>query len=352
MPVSRSGHLYCLLLIIIGCTSTGSHKSTEPDIIQSELSITKEPIVQIAEYIRHIYQDKDGHFWLGTNGYGVAHYDGDSISYYLKENGFNGFQITGIAEDTSKDIWFATDLGIVKYDWSVNSEGEKRFTNYHEHFGNMRFWSICADRKGNIWAGSVNDIYKFDGKRWTTLKLPYQTETKDEFISKATTWSISEDSKGNIWISTNGLGIYKYDGQNFTNYSTEDGLADDSVDVIMEDSKNNIWIGTRFGGVSRFDGKTFTNFNQQNGDIGNNEVCDIFEDSSGNIWMSSEGFGVYRYDGTSFTNYAKDQGLGISAVQDIYEDKNGRIWVGGGGGLYRFNFESGSFSNVTRNGPW
>ena len=71
---------------------------------------------QIAEYIRHIFQDKNGNLWFGTNGYGVAHYDGDSVSYFSNAQGFDGQQITGITEDLEKNIWFATDQGIVKYD--------------------------------------------------------------------------------------------------------------------------------------------------------------------------------------------------------------------------------------------
>ena len=130
----------------------------------------------------------------------------------------------------------------------------------------------------------------------------------------------------------------------------EDGLIDNSVDVIMEDSNQFIWFGTRHGGVSRFDGTTFRNYNQSEGSIANNEVCHIMEDSKGRIWLSSEGYGVYRFDGMAFSNYSQDDGLGVRAVQAIYEDSKGRIWAGGGGGLYRL--ENDSFINVTKNGLW
>ena len=107
---------------------------------------------QIAEYIRNIFQDKYGNLWFGTNGYGVAHYDGDSVSYFSTAQGFNGYQITGITEDNEKSIWFATDQGVVKYDYSSNNKGEKHFTNYSDQkfFGGQRFWSIFADSEGNI----------------------------------------------------------------------------------------------------------------------------------------------------------------------------------------------------------
>ena len=37
---------------------------------------------QIAEYIRNIYQDKNGNFWFGTNNYGLAHFNGEKLTYF------------------------------------------------------------------------------------------------------------------------------------------------------------------------------------------------------------------------------------------------------------------------------
>ncbi|MEM9258235.1 MAG: two-component regulator propeller domain-containing protein [Bacteroidota bacterium] len=345
---------WLLLLTLISFAACNGQEDAS-----SKIQVSKEPPTvpntppgpEIAGYVRNIFQDKNGGYWFGTNGYGVAHYDGERVAYYSNAQGFGGQQITGIAEDQEQNIWFATDQGLVKYGWSSDEEGEKRFTNYSGwQFGDQRFWSVTADSKGNVWGGTVKGVYRFDGITWKPFKLPYPEEVKGDFITKATTWSILEDREGNMWFSTNGYGAFKYDGQSFTQYTEEDGLTDNHVDQILEDSKGNIWFGTRFGGVSRFDGEQFVNYSQRDGIIGNDEVCVIFEDKAGNIWFSSEGYGVYRYDGESFTNFSEAQGLMVRAVQTIYEDAAGQLWAGGGGGLYRYDGES--FVNVTREGPW
>ena len=347
-----------LFLCLASCTGLGKsnaesqqNSSTLVPKIESETKNMVDDEKQIADYIRNIFQDKNGHFWFGTNGYGVAHYNGDSIVYFSNVQGFNGQQVTGIAEDANQNIWFSTDQGVVKLEWLKNEDRDKQFINFtdEKYFGGKRFWSIFVDRKNNVWAGASVGIFKYDGEKWQPFELLYPLDMKGEFITKETSWSISEDKSGNIWFSTNGYGAVKYDGQSFAQYAEKDGLTDNSVDQILVDSKDNIWFATRYGGVSRFDGNTFTNFTA-NDSIGNNEVCAIFEDTKGNIWMSSEGYGVYRYDGISFTNYSQAQGLQVLAVQTIFEDKEGRIWVGGGGGLYRFTGDS--FLNVTINGPW
>ena len=271
------------------------------------------PDNQIAGYVRHIFEDKNGQLWFGTNGYGVVHYTGDSVTYYSIAQGFGGQQITGIAEDLEKNLWFATDQGVVKYDWSMTDNGGLKFINFpsHVHFNGQRFWSISTDIKGNIWAGAERDIFQFDGKKWKTFALPYPEIISGNFITGGTTWSILEDRDGNYWFSTNGHGVYKYDGNEFTQYAKIHGLAGNSVNDILEDRNGNIWLATRDGGVSRFDGENFVNYTYKDS-IGNDEVCVIYEDKAGNIWMSSEGYGVYRYNRKSFTNFSIEQGLGVS----------------------------------------
>lgn len=366
--------IFPLLFILIFFTAcSGQEKSQEKAREKIQLSkasptfsgIPSHP--QISAYIRHIFQDKNGNFWFGTNGDGVVHYDGNSLYYFSNAQGFDGHQITGITEDNEKNIWFSTNQGIVKYDWSTNKKGGKRFTNYSDpkYFGGQRFWSIYTDSKNNIWAGSVRGIFRFNGINWVPFELPYPEELIGEFLTDGTSCSILEDSAGNLWFGTRGFGVFKYDlsaeeegGNKFTQYTKKDGLADNEVFGICEDRNGNIWFGTSYGGLSFFNGVHFVNYTQFNSNIGNNEICIIYKDKAGNIWFSSEGFGVYRFDPSdllrtdskSFTNFSEKQGLGVKAVQSIFEDKEGRFWVGGGDGLYQYDGKS--FFNVTKNGPW
>lgn len=356
MPLVHQNHLILcvVLLLVMSCkqvpTSAVLHTTLPPT--------TTEQAAPIAEYIRNILQDKNGHLWFGTNGLGTAHYDGESISYYSIDQGFDGYQITGMTEDLDNNIWFSTDKGIVKYEWAQDVEGQKKFVNYSEVplFQGQRFWSIFADSKGIVWAGGVREIYRFDGEQWAAFELPFPEKPTGDFITKGTSWCIIEDNKGNLWFSTNGYGAYKYDGKTFTQYSEKERLSDNSVDVILEDRQGHMWFGTRHGGVSRYDGESITPFPMLEGHS-NDEVCTLYEDRSGNIWISSEGYGVYKYDGTTLTNYCSEQGLLVRAVQVVFEDKEGRLWVGGGGGLYKYEPELlpsrvERFMPVTKEGPW
>ena len=72
-----------------------------------------------------------------------------------------------------------------------------------------------------------------------------------------------EDKNGNLWFCTDGEGVWRYDGESFKNFTTEDGLINNSVFSVVEDRKGNLWFGTRKVGLCRFDGKSFVSFSEQ-----------------------------------------------------------------------------------------
>ena len=70
-------------------------------------------------------------------------------------------------------------------------------------------------------------------------------------LSKNDIYSIYADRSGNIWIGANGLGAYRYDGQNFKLFSETDrkdlmpyGYG---IQSILQDRNGRIWFGLSGG---------------------------------------------------------------------------------------------------------
>lgn len=305
--------------------------------------------IQIAEYVRRIFQDRKGNLWFGTNAYGVCRYDRDTLRYFSNYDGLAGYQVTGILEDQKGNMWFSTNGGVSMYDGNI-------FTNYTEKNGlsSNSVWSIFEDSHGTIWAGTVKGLCKLNPTEETTFTgfaIPKAdvADTMPRFSTSLVS-SIMEDKSGNLYFGTDGAGVCKYDGTSFSHLTTKDGLCGNNVVSMLQDKNGDLWFSSHFGGLSKYDGQSFTTFNVKNGAIGDDEVWTMHEDRAGNIWFSSEGFGVYRFDGERITNFGIDEGLPIRAVQSIFEDKQGLMWIGGGNGLYQF-YEN-RFTQVTRKGPW
>ncbi len=118
------------------------------------------------------------------------------------------------------------------------------------------------------------------------------------------------------------------------NYNILNGLPSNAVRCIFKDSRGLFWIGTE-NGMCLFDGNKFTTFNTENG-LAGNLIWDIVEDKNKNLWIACYGDGVSMYDGKKFTNYTVKDGLVYDAVRTIDVDKENRILLGSENGVSIF----------------
>ncbi|TYB77310.1 hypothetical protein ES676_03185 [Bizionia saleffrena] len=96
--------------------------------------------------------------------------------------------------------------------------------------------------------------------------------------------------------------------QQYTNYSTKDGLPSNHVYTIMQDAKGYMWFLTDKGMV-KYNGKTFKTFTTKEG-LPINDVWDAFVTPDGKIWYLSKSsrLGFIENDSVfSFPNMAKNE---------------------------------------------
>ncbi|MDO8368623.1 MAG: two-component regulator propeller domain-containing protein [Saprospiraceae bacterium] len=395
-----------LLVIFLFITSCYGQGDPPKDRISASKTTHAEPLKiygpvpdpfmdgQISQYVRRIFQDKNGNLWLGTNGDGVCRYNPvkNDLTYFTTTEGFGGHAVRGIAEDGSGNLWFATDGGVSRYDGSRtnhpcnnntckhdvstvkgydehNQEIIKSFTNYttKHGLGSNQVWSILLDKnvpagEVRIWCGTEGGVSCFDGITFTSFPIP-AADLKDfpyAYPAPKLQNCIFQDKDGDIWFGSNGNGAYRFDGTTLTNISEKDGLCNNFVYCVIEDKTGNLWFGSRFGGLSRYDPakSKFTNFTTKDG-LSTDFIWTMREDKtapSGEtwIWISANAGGLCRYDPVKgeAPDFAVKEGLNTKHIQSIFEDKNGKLWLGCSGGLFRYDPAKGKFINVTRLGPW
>jgi ligand-binding sensor domain-containing protein len=207
-------------------------------------------------------------------------------------------------------------------------------------------------------------------------------------------WYIFQDTKNNYWFASNGEGVYRYDGKSIINFTTSDGLANDTIRQIQEDKFGNIFI-TTFGGINKFDGKTFTTLQPikskewrlepddlwfyvlgkkmegvlrfdgeklhhlefpkhylhdqiypriVNSFFSPYEVYSIYKDRKGAIWFGTSVFGACRFDGVSVKWMFEDDltyvpNGGTFGIRSIFEDKERNFWFCNTWHKYIFDFD-------------
>ncbi|NQX98561.1 MAG: hypothetical protein HRT73_11880, partial [Flavobacteriales bacterium] len=84
------------------------------------------------------------------------------------------------------------------------------------------------------------------------------------------------------------------------NISIKDGLPQSDVFDAIQDNIGYIWFATQGGGITKYDGKDFTIFNQKNGLLSNFANTLYFENDSLFVG-TNKGLSIF-YKG-KFTNY-------------------------------------------------
>ena len=121
----------------------------------------------ISQFVRRIHEDRRGHMWLGTNGDGVARWNGEALEYFSLAQGFSGVAVRAIVEGADGSVWFGTEGGLTKFDGAS-------FTNYTVRDGLVSddVWCLAFDRRGELWVGTLQGVCRFDGARFTPFELP------------------------------------------------------------------------------------------------------------------------------------------------------------------------------------
>lgn len=160
--------------------------------------------------VNSIIEDKKGKFWFATRGNTFV-YDGKTFAVFT-HNDKPFKNVRCIIEDKKGNIWLGGADGL----WCYKNN---TFINFTQNF----VGHIIEDKKGDIWIGSQKNhsqvwaLFRYDGKTLFNNK-PIITEIK--LVEKGL-FGILEARDGNIWFGSMN-GVYRYDGKIITDFKSKD----------------------------------------------------------------------------------------------------------------------------------
>jgi PAS domain S-box-containing protein len=117
--------------------------------------------------IYSIIQGEKGSVWFGAYGDGIIkHTPHGSFEVFSSKDGLDNDNVVSMGFDDGGKLWIGTEKGICQLDAPLYEKtGQKKFKHYGKEEGFVGIEcihnSICKDRHGNIWFGTIKGAIKY-----------------------------------------------------------------------------------------------------------------------------------------------------------------------------------------------
>ena len=344
--------------------------------------------------VNAITQDDRGYLWIGTQGGGIARFDGIEFTVFNEKNGIGSNYIHalhnqydtlyigtrhGLSIYTKRafknytsppvyaiqlihnKIYLATRKGIHHYIndqiTAVDCNGSINNTRINDIlFDGSSFW--IASRRG-LWK---TDLLSNEGNFRITLEGDFKSlaRYKDKVIAASFSDGVYMFPAGEenaqlitgvrqintiniintdeLWIQTTNAGIQRInlsDNLPEKTISRRNGLSVYHVRESFQDRQNNVWIGSSGGGLFKFEKNNFSHFTKDNGLTANRIYA--LHHTRNTLWLSTAEAGLMKIDSAGIQPVEETRDYLNVKVKTLTSDANGTIWTGTEGkGIYLY----------------
>ena len=247
--------------------------------------------------------DNWGNLWIGTWGTGIAvmnlQQPGRIIPLVVdaKHQPFLNFAGVLVYDPINDGMWLGTNDGLFFYDLKRQQliEPFKGCLNVRGCIGSL------ITRDGKLLMGCVQGMVEINLKSRIPGKGDFAVkyhqykldDPKSGVIDKILSFCLAKDGK--IWLGSNGYGLYCYnynkEGKTYVkSFTTNNGLANNTVKGIVEDNQGMLWIATD-NGLSIFNPKTetFSNYSRKDGLLSSQFYFNgAIRDAKGKIYLGTD----------------------------------------------------------------
>ncbi len=186
---------------------------------------------------------------------------------------------------------------------------------------NLAILSMVQDRRGYLWVGSLNGVFRYDGDRFQRFGVA-------EGLPDASIVSLAVTPGGDLWAGTpRGLAVFRAGRFQSADFGEPAGLSYASS-LAIEPRTGALWIATDRG-LAKLDAdgmrRTVPHPQFVEGFPRKNFNCVGFA-SDGSIWFAGSGE-LYNWNGARLWIPGPSEGLAKDDWQAILADAGGNLWV-------------------------
>ncbi len=273
-------------------------------------------IATAEEFFPRLAIESDGTIWVGTFAQGgniVQQWTGSNwITYTSNNSTVTSSAVSDIMVDANDNLYlsqgfFSDDQGLQRFDgnnWELKYEG---FSGLGDSSLEQDF-----DAAGNLFTiGGRQLIAKLNPTTGATTHFHRGNSplgTNDVFLQ-----SLTATGNNQFWVGTQNHGIYYYNGNSWTNYTsanTNGQIPTNNIESIKSAPDGTIYALARgFSPTTRWlvryqpNSGTWTNYIE--GVNLPEDLNDLYVDAQGVAWITSF-FGLSKFENNTFTTYTPD----------------------------------------------
>ncbi len=253
----------------------------------------------------------------------------EMVVYNTKNSGIPSNSVLCIAVDKNNIKWIGTDgEGLAAFDGNTFTSFNRKNTPIQDN----RISSIYVDEQNNKWIGTTSGgLVKFDGITWTVYDNSINPELPDNLIIQ----KVTGDKNGMIWIGTFGQGLIVFDGTKFTIFNEQNtGMPLSAVNDIAIDGNGTVWAAL-FGGIAKFENNVWKLYGEDDSEIPfsaialtvnyNNDIIAAFQLIDRDIMRGKNNC---MYFSLTENSWRKVENIYLDTLTTLFKAKNNYIWIG------------------------
>jgi ligand-binding sensor domain-containing protein len=238
------------------------------------------------ERIRAFYKDNAGVVWIATQN-GVERYVNGHLEVITGTGMISGDITTPFAEDGHGGMFYVTSAGLFHWRNGIAQPYRMQLPALDTPV------AVYRDPKRRIWIGTLKHI---------VLLVPVLSGAKeaqpqfDQQVRATVGGAVSVllgDNAGNLWIGTRHEGLWRLTPSGLSQWSSQNGLPDDTIRSLFIDDEQDLWIGMLTGGLSRWRRGALAPYGDPEG-FHATYAANVLADSRGDLWLGTWGKGLFR----------------------------------------------------------
>jgi signal transduction histidine kinase/ligand-binding sensor domain-containing protein len=308
------GTIYALLVARNGTLWIGATKGLAR---WKEGNLTLFPQLD-GEAIFTLLEDHEGTVWVGAGGpphSGKLCAIRSSTVDCFGDGGRLGPSIVALHEDRKGNLWAGAKDGIWRW-----KPGPPKFYPLPGELDGIQ--ALAEDEDGALLVGWKGGIYRFKDGETEPYPLPGISR---QFQAKR----ILRDRNAGVWVATWNHGLLHVRQGRTDVFSATEGLSGDDVNALLEDTEGNVWIST-IAGIDRFRNFAVPTLTAKQG-LSRALVGAVLADKDGGVWLATYS-GLNRWKQGQVTipemgSAKRDGKINGSLPSSLFQDDAGRIWV-------------------------